>query len=113
MPDREKAQEVRDAWVLRNLIALCDKGWPVDGRIIVLLSLKRNKPLFEQVGRGHTDILMLETFLAKLLVQCSKQCGLSRVVNETIGFEGSEFYIGTMPSHLVGHSFYEATFYYP
>merc|ERR1719443_1298385 len=56
---------------------------------------------------------MLDTFTAQLMVQCSRQRGLGAVVSSAIGFEGSEFYIGTVPPHLVGHSFHEASFHYP
>jgi len=113
MADRSQAKEVRDAFILRALVSIRSEGWPVQGRILAVLSLMRNRPLFEQVGGPTTDIVLLDRFLAKLMVQCTRQWGLGSIVGQTFGFEGSEFYIRPVPQHLVGCSFSVASFYYP
>jgi hypothetical protein len=113
MADRSQAKEVRDAFVLRALVSLRSEGWPVQGRILAVLSLMRNRPLFEQIGGNITDIVLLDRFLAKLMVQCTRQWGLGSIVGNTFGFDGSEFYIRPVPDNLVGCSFSVASFYYP
>lgn len=113
MADSSQAKEVRDAFVLRALVTIRSEGWPVQGRILAVLSLMRNRPLFEQVGGPITDVVVLDRFLAKLMVQCTRQWGLGTIVGQTFGFEGSEFYIRPIPKHLVGCSFSVATYYYP
>lgn len=113
MADRSLSKEVRDAFILRALVSLRSEGWPVQGRILAVLSLMKNRPLFEEIGGPTTDMVLLDRFLAKLMVQCTRQWGLGSIVGQTFGFEGSEFYIRPVPKHLVGSSFSVASFYYP
>ena len=39
---------------------------------------------------------LLEDFLGQLLVEASRQRGLSQVISQTLGFEGMEFYIAAV-----------------
>lgn len=113
MADRDQPKEIRDAFVMRSLIGLRGKGWPVNGRILAVCSLVRNKTLLELTGGDGTDVLMLDSFVGKLMVQCSKHQGLGPIVKETFGFDGSEFYIAQTPKHLRGKTLGEVALYYP
>jgi len=112
-PDLEQAQEMRDAFTLTVLTTLRSKGWPSNGRILAVLALSKNQKLLEDIGGDVTDIVMLESFLAKVMVQCSIRPGMGGVLNEVFGFGGSEFYIAPIPDSLVGKTFSEASLYYP
>merc|ERR1719443_121001 len=113
IPDREQAKETRDAFVLRSLVGLRGKGWPMNGRILAICSLPRNQPLLQKMGGKETDIVMLDLFLARLMVQCSSHPGLGILVQQTFGFEGSEFYVEASPKALEGKTFGDASRFYP
>lgn len=113
MPDFRKTKELRDASVLHTLITLHGEGWPIGGRIIAVCSLVRNRPIFDQMGGSRTQVVMLDKFLAKLMVQCSRHVGICTIFTKTFGFAGSEFYIQRVSHHLVGKTFYEASFHFP
>merc|ERR1719408_777673 len=68
MPDRTQRKELRDAFVLMTLIALRGSGWPLQGRILAVNSLPRNRMLMEEIGGSVTDVVMVDAFVAKLMV---------------------------------------------
>jgi hypothetical protein len=113
MSDRDQPKEMRDAFVLRALIGLRGKGWPIKGEILASCSLLRNKPLLEQTGGSQTKVVMLDSFVGKLMVQCSKHQGLGTIVKATFGFDGSEFYINRVPASLAGKNIAQASLHYP
>jgi hypothetical protein len=113
MPDFTHAKETRDASITHTLITLHGQGWPTDGKLIAVCSLMRNKPILKRIGGPHAMIVILDTFVARLIVQCTNHFGIGRIVNKAFGFEGSEFYFTSVPEHVVGHDFVEASAYYP
>eukprot|EP00746_Dinoflagellata_sp_MGD_P001484 gnl/MRDRNA2_/MRDRNA2_102790_c0_seq1.p1 gnl/MRDRNA2_/MRDRNA2_102790_c0~~gnl/MRDRNA2_/MRDRNA2_102790_c0_seq1.p1 ORF type:complete len:726 (+),score=90.36 gnl/MRDRNA2_/MRDRNA2_102790_c0_seq1:1685-3862(+) len=113
MSDRTQEKEDRDAFVMSVLIGLRSQGWPTHGRIVADCNLTRNEPLFDAIGGNVTDIVFIESFLARLMVQCSKYSGLGKVISKAFGSEGSELYVKNVPEHLVGCSFLDASLYYP
>lgn len=112
LEDGDEPKEVRDAFALRILCTLRGKSWPVGGNIIAQCSLAKNFDLFKRIGGDVTSTVMIDFFLARLMVQCSKNSGLSTVFNEFLGFQGSEFYLQKVPKHLSGISFSQAHAYY-
>eukprot|EP00929_Paragymnodinium_shiwhaense_P106206 TRINITY_DN7140_c0_g2_i1.p1 TRINITY_DN7140_c0_g2~~TRINITY_DN7140_c0_g2_i1.p1 ORF type:complete len:861 (+),score=176.95 TRINITY_DN7140_c0_g2_i1:117-2699(+) len=111
LPSRQWSKEVKDAYMMSILVALRGEGWPLAGRILLVCSLKKNIPIFERIGGAITDVLILDEFLAKLIVRSSE--GLGKVLQNIIGFRGSEFYLRDVPQELVGLTFHEAAFRYP
>merc|ERR1719223_1481337 len=49
----------------------------------------------------------------RMLVQCSRQMGISAVIKQTLGFKGSEFYIQKAPECIVGLNFRQALYHFP
>lgn len=113
MPNFQHAKETRDASMLHTLITLHGQGWPTDGKVIAVCSLVRNKPIFKKIGGPHAVIVIVDVFLARLMVQCSNHFGIGRIVNKTFGFEGSEFYFARVPERLCGKNFAYASAHYP
>merc|ERR1719333_419325 len=113
MADGAKAKEQRDAFAVQVLVALRSEGWPVDGKIVAVCSLVRNFSLLERIGGVNTEVVLLDRFTAKLMVQCSAQQGIARAVGSTLGFEGSELYVKSVPSQIQGLTFSEAAWFYP
>lgn len=113
MPDFMHGKETRDASILHTLITLHGQGWPTDGQLIAVCSLVKNRPIFKRIGGPHALIVILDVFLARIIVQCTNHFGIGRIVNKTFGFEDSEFYFAHVPNHLVGKHFVHASAYYP
>merc|ERR1719161_334789 len=72
LPDRSQPKEVRDAFLLQTLISLRGEGWPNDGKIIIVCSLLRNRPIFEEMGGSLFAPIYLYRFVARLLAQGSQ-----------------------------------------
>jgi hypothetical protein len=113
LPERNCEKEEQDAKMVSILCSLRGEGWPINGRILVVCSLTKNVPIFKRMGGDRTDIVMLLDYVAKLMVRCSDQWGLGSIINEVVGFKGSEFYIRDAPEQLWGCSFSKAALQYP
>jgi hypothetical protein len=115
MADRQKDKEVRDAFVMQAVLVLHSNRWPENGRILVECSLLRNRALLEQLGGPHMDIVMLDRWMAKFLIQASQQYGLGRVIASTFSFEGSTLYVVPLPEHFLKQkqTFADTTLHYP
>jgi hypothetical protein len=113
MSNMSLERELRDAIVLQVLIQLRGAKWPIDGNVIASCSLIGNRDLFQKMGGGNTHVLMLDSMVAKLMVQCTRGFGLGMAVIDMLGFEGSEFYIKPVPDHLVGETLTTVACYYP
>ena len=55
--------------VMQALLALRSEGWPAKGNIVAVCSLVRNYQLFGKIGGDDCNVVMLDHFLAKLMVQ--------------------------------------------
>lgn len=113
MPDLGEPKEIRDAFVLRCLVGLRGKGWPLKGRILAMCSLPRNKLLLQKTGGSNTDIVLLERSLASLMVQCSEHHGIGDFVQQTLGFHGAGFCLASVSDAWVGVTFAEVVRCYP
>jgi len=113
MADHSVSKEQRDAFILQVLVTLRSQGWPLQGKIVAVCSLLRNFSLLERIGGTNTEVVMLDRFAPKFMVQCSAVQGISKAVSQTLGFNGSELYIKKVPDHIVGLTFANAAAYYP
>jgi len=64
------------------------------------------------MGGPTTDIVMLEDFLAKLMVRSSEAPGLASLIESVVGFSGAEFYIKDLPEEMLNTTFAHATHSY-
>lgn len=113
MADHNLSKEQRDASALQVLVSLRSLGWPAQGKIVAVCSLLRNYALFARLGGTSTEVVLLDRFSAKLMVQCSAVQGIAAAVSSTLGFTGSELYIKPVPSHMQGVTFSKAATSYP
>lgn len=111
-PSRSVPREGRDNNTLQMLLAMAGKGWPIQGRILAICCMPGNMELFRKIGGHNIDVVNVEDFMGKLMVQCSRQPGIGEVVNSVLSFEGCEFYVKPVPKELIGKTFGEAMFYY-
>lgn len=77
--------------------------------IVAEMSDIDNAPLIEIVGGGAVETLVTHDITGRLIIQASRQPGLSSVLESLIGFEGCEFYTETW-SALNGRTFGDAYF---
>jgi len=107
------SRELRDACAIRTLTTIRSQNWPINGDVVVICSLLRNRALMCDLGGPGTNVVMIDDIVAKLMVKCSRGWGLGMAVITMLGFEGHEFYIRPAPGHLEGKTLAEAALYYP
>lgn len=112
MSDDRKPLDKRDAVALRVLLSL-KSSIPFSGSILIHCARVKNQPLFEKLGGANTTVVTVEDFVARIIVQCSQDVGLSTVIKQTLGFGGAEFYILPAPPCVHNRHFSEALGYFP
>ena len=110
-PGSVKAQE--DYKVLKTIMAILaasdDDNIPP---IVAQLYYSRNRELALEISPGNILVLDEEMILSKILVQTSRQPGLSLVYSDLVGFMGNEVYFSEPPKSMLGASFLDAAFYF-
>lgn len=97
-----------DAHVVKTLLALDAAGHPSGGRVVVaaVRDPRHHQAATLAAGR-HGHVLSIDDIVARLIVQTSRQPGLSLVYQELLDFAGDEFYVVPTPT-LTGRTFGEA-----
>ncbi|MFJ8693487.1 CASTOR/POLLUX-related putative ion channel [Streptomyces roseolilacinus] len=97
-----------DAHVVKTLLALRATG-PGTRDCVVVAAVRdaRNHPAAALAAGPHGHVLSVDDVVARLLVQTSRQPGLSLVHQELLDFAGDEFYVVPVPA-LTGRTFGEA-----
>ncbi len=72
---------------------------------------KRNFEVAKLVGQDEVELILSDDIVSKIMVQTSRQSGLSVVYTELMDFDGDEIYFVEEP-RLVGKTFREALFSY-
>jgi hypothetical protein len=99
------SREVRDSFVLQALISLQGVDWPINGHILALCALEANQAIFKKIGGPRTNVVHLDEFMGKLMVQSSRTTGLCQVMSSLFGYADSEFYLHPVPESLIGKTF--------
>ena len=71
-----------------------------------------NYQVARMVGRDEVELILSDDFISKIMVQTSRQSGLSVVYIELMDFGGDEIYFEKVPEALVGKTFLQAIFSY-
>ncbi|MEU7283464.1 NAD-binding lipoprotein [Streptomyces sp. NPDC045431] len=97
-----------DSHVVKTLLALDAVGQPSGDRVVVAAVRDSRHHLAATLAAGrHGHVLSIDDIVARLLVQTSRQPGLSLVYQELLDFAGDEFYVVPAPT-LVDGTFGEA-----
>ncbi len=97
-----------DLLILKSIIALInhtDEKADNDFHIIAEMQNSNMIKVAKSISNGKTIFFESQDFVARLIAQTSLQAHLSQVYTEIIGFDGSEFYINSVPEPLVGKSY--------
>ena len=101
--------ECGDVRVVKSLLAMMrGLGKSLKGHVVVELQDSAHRDVIEAVGGDKIQIVVAETFLARLMVQTARQSGLAQVYGELLSFVGEEFYLVPVPRALVGKTFGDA-----
>ncbi|MFJ6212204.1 NAD-binding lipoprotein [Streptomyces sp. NPDC092296] len=101
-----------DALAVKTLLAL-NAAVPERGRTVVVAAVRdaRHHMAASLAAGPGGRVLSIDDITARLIVQTSRQPGLSRVYQELLDFDGDEFYMVAEPA-LIGRSFGEALLSY-
>lgn len=91
-------------------VAACSSEAPPP--MAVKMHFKRNLQLARNLSKGALSAFEEDEILAKILVQTSRQPGLSRVYADLAGFEGNETYFVDPPKRYLGRRFSELAFHF-
>ncbi|MEU7739782.1 potassium transporter TrkA [Nonomuraea sp. NPDC049158] len=106
------AGEDADAHVVKTLLALTNRNWRRRRPpIIASVTDSHNRVAAELAANGHAQVVDTDDIASRLIVQTSRQSGLSVVVTDLLDFGGDEIYMRTEPK-LTGFPYGEALFAY-
>ena len=109
--DTEK--ENSDSQIIKTVLAIVSnrKNRLVPYHITAEIKAKNNYSVAKMVGRDEVELILSDDFISKIMVQTSRQSGLSVVYTELMDFGGDEIYFTEEPK-LIGRTFLEALFRY-
>ncbi|MFE0172572.1 NAD-binding lipoprotein [Streptomyces sp. NPDC059002] len=107
------ADEDGDAQVIRTLLAVnSDAGHRGGAHLVAAVRDGRHHAAACLAAGPDSSVLNIDDTTARLIVQTSRQPGLSLVYEQLLDFAGDEFYTVPPPPDLVGRAFGEALLAY-
>ena len=105
--------ENSDAEIIKVILAITThrKGRTAPYHITAEIEDEKNMEVARMVGRDEVELVMSDEFISRIMVQTSRQSGLSVVYTDLLDFEGDEIYFTDEPT-LYGKTFREAMFAY-
>lgn len=109
----DKENENSDSQIIKTILAIISSPHrrKAPYHITAEIENKRNFEVAKMVGKDEVELILSDDFVSKIMVQTSRQSGLSVVYIELMDFGGDEIYFIEEPK-LVGKTFREATFSY-
>lgn len=97
-----------DIDVIKAVLAVTNSATPPreDGQFVAELSRLENWDITPMVGSGKVQWVLAPEVIGRIMVQSSRQSGLSLVYEELLDFEGNEIYFFPAAS-LVGMTYFE------
>jgi Castor and Pollux protein voltage-gated ion channel component len=102
-----------DSAVIKSILAITNNPHrrPEPYHIVAELADLRNLEVARMVGRHEAELVVTSDLISRIIVQTSRQSGLSVVYTELLDFGGDEIYFTAEP-RLVGRTFAEALLAY-
>ncbi|MDW3196958.1 MAG: NAD-binding protein [Cytophagales bacterium] len=109
----DKDNENSDSQTIKTIVAIVTNP---DRReeayhITAEMEDKKNFEVAKMVGKNEVELILSDEIISRIMVQTSRQSGLSVVYMELMDFDGAEIYFMEEPT-LVGKSFREILFAY-
>ncbi len=105
--------EEPDSEVIKSILAITNNPHrrPEPYHIVAEIDEPRNLEVARMVGRDEAQLVVTGDLISRIIVQTSRQSGLSVVYTELLDFGGDEIYFQEEPQ-LVGRTFAEALLAY-
>ena len=116
----DKENENSDSQIIKTIVAIVTdpKREKLRGNaderpyhITAEMEDKKNFDVAKMVGKDEVELILSDEIISKIMVQTSRQSGLSVVYQDLMDFDGDEIYFEDAPS-LVGKSFRDLLFAY-
>jgi ion channel POLLUX/CASTOR len=109
----DKENENSDSQIIKTILAIISSPHRRQApyHITAEIENKRNFEVAKMVGKDEVELILSDDFVSKIMVQTSRQSGLSVVYIELMDFGGDEIYFVEEPK-LVGKTFREDIFSY-
>ena len=108
-----KKNDNSDAEVIKVILAITRNTRKASAHyhIIAEINQRKNLEVAEMIGEGQVELILSDELISRIMVQTSRQAGLSIVYTDLLDFQGDEIYFTAEPE-LVGKTFKEALFSY-
>ena len=101
-----------DSETIKIILALTtDRQKDSNYHITAEIKDEKNLEVAKMVGKDEVELILTDDFISRIMVQTSRQSGLSVVYTDLMDFAGDEIYFVEEPK-LVGKTFREALFSY-
>ncbi|MCY4418773.1 MAG: NAD-binding protein [Cytophagales bacterium] len=109
--DTEK--ENSDSQIIKTILAIVSNRKERKEAYHITAEIKsaHNYHVAKMVGRDEVELILSDEFISKIMVQTSRQSGLSVVYTELMDFGGDEIYFVEEPK-MIGKTFLETLFSY-
>jgi len=102
-----------DAQAIKTILAITNNPDRRKNPYHIIAEIKnfKNMEVAKMVGKDEVELILADDIFARIMVQTSRQSGLSIVYQELMDFDGDEIYFNEEPK-LVGKTFAESLFAY-
>lgn len=109
----DKDNENSDSQIIKTIVAIVTNPSRREEpyHITAEIEDKKNFNVAKMVGKDEVELILSDEIISKIMVQTSRQSGLSVVYQDLMDFDGDEIYFENAPS-LYGKTFREILFSY-
>lgn len=109
----DKDNENSDSQIIKTIVAIVTNPQrrTIPYHVTAEMEDKKNFEVAKMVGKDEVELILSDEIISRIMVQTSRQSGLSVVYMELMDFSGAEIYFMPEPS-LVGKTFREILFAY-
>ncbi len=109
----DKDNENSDSQIIKTIVAIVTNPdrRKEDYHITAEIEDKKNFDVAKMVGDNEVELILSDEIISKIMVQTSRQSGLSVVYQDLMDFDGDEIYFEKAPN-LVGKTFRDVLFAY-
>jgi voltage-gated potassium channel Kch len=107
------ASENSDAEIIKCILAVTKSLESVKRQCNIVAEIEnvKNLEVAKMIGKDNVELILSDEFISRILVQTSRQAGLSIVYTDLLDFDGDEIYFSSEPK-LNGRTFKEAMLSY-
>ena len=103
-----------DSQIIKSIVAITTQAFnrTTPFHITAEIKDKKNLTVAKMVGKDEVELILSDEIISRIMVQTSRQAGLSVVYMELLDFDGDEIYFAKAPE-LTGKTYRDLLFAYP